>query len=227
MEFLFRSVSVRFEKIPALNDVSCDINDGDIVVLTGPTGAGKTTLLRLMYMDLYPSSGAIFLNGQDTRTIKKRHLPGLRRKMGIVFQDFKLLDSRTVYENVIYPLYAVKTPKKEADKRCLEVLSEIGISYLRNKFPHQLSGGEKHLTALARAITLKPELILADEPTGNLDAESAKKVAALLRQVVSGGATVVLATHSKEMVDLFPEARRFALREGVIAAAPALQREAL
>ncbi len=216
MEFLFRSVSVHFEKIPALNDVSCDIHDGDIVVLTGPTGAGKTTFLRLMYMDLYPSGGSIFLNGQDTRTLKKRHLPGLRRKMGIVFQDFKLLDNRTVYENVIYPLYAVKTSKKEADKRCLEVLSEIGISYLRNKFPHQLSGGEKHLTSLARAITLKPELILADEPTGNLDAESSKKVASLLRHVVSGGATVVLATHSKDMIDLFPDARRFNLNEGVL-----------
>lgn len=216
MEFLFRSVSVHFEKIPALNDVSCDINDGDIVVLTGPTGAGKTTFLRLIYMDLLPSSGSIFLDGQDTKTIKRRRLPDLRRKMGIVFQDYKLLDNRTVYENVIYPLYAVKTSKKEADKRCLEVLSEIGISYLRNKFPHQLSGGEKHLTSLARAITLKPELLLADEPTGNLDAESSVRVAALLRQIVSSGSTVVLATHSRDMVELFPDARIFHLREGIL-----------
>lgn len=216
MEFLFRSASVHFEKIPALNEVSCDINDGDIVVLTGPTGAGKTTFLRLMYADLYPSAGSLFLNGQDTTTIKQRQLLALRRQMGIVFQDCKLLDNRTVYENVIYPLYATKTSKKEADKRCLEVLSDIGISYLRNKFPHQLSGGEKHLTALARAITLQPQVLLADEPTGNLDDDSAAKVAALLQRVVADGATVVLATHSRAMLDLFPNARKFSLREGVL-----------
>lgn len=216
MDFQFQSVSIHFEKIPALRNISCEIHSGDIILLTGPTGAGKTSFLRLLYLDILPTAGTLFLNGQDTRTIPKRKYFEIRRKIGIAFQDCKLIENRTVYENVVFPLFAMNFSKREADKRGLEILAEIGISYLRSKFPKQLSGGEKHLAALARSIIHQPNFLIADEPSGNLDSEATRKVADILHKIAATGTSVILATHSQELISLFPDARTFALCEGTL-----------
>ncbi|MES2767360.1 MAG: ATP-binding cassette domain-containing protein [Bacteroidota bacterium] len=216
MTFELRSVTVQFEAIPALDDISCTISDKRSILLTGPTGAGKTTFLKLLFADMYPDKGDVLLNGKSTR---KMHAPELRkylRQMGIVFQDTKLISQYTVFENVLYPLFVNGFSKSEANKAGLEILAEIGISHLRDKFPKNLSGGEKHFVALARALILKPEVIIADEPTGNLDSVATAQTAQILLKAAENGALVILSTHSSELIDYFPGARRIELLEGKI-----------
>ncbi len=218
MNFAFETVTVRYptERIPALRNVSFKIESGETLLVTGQTGAGKTTLLRLLYLDLMPSEGRVFVGGQASDTIARRAYPALRRNMGLIFQDSKLLPNRTVYENVIYPLYAAKFGRRAADKRCLEVLADVGISFLRNKFPAQLSGGERHLVALARSIIHDPDVIIADEPSGNMDDATTEKVITVLGELAGKQRTVIVATHSPLVMSNFAGSRRFDITEGIL-----------
>lgn len=216
MHIELRGVSVNFDVIPALSNINCILPEGQTTLMIGVTGAGKTTFLRLLYADLLPAQGSVFLNGQNTAIMKRSQKHALRRKIGIIFQDCKLLSGMTVYENVMMPLIVTEYSKKEIDNRCLEVLADIGISHLRDKLSHQLSGGEKHLAALARAIVHKPEFVIADEPTGNLDAESTVVVASALQKQAEKGTTVIISTHSNELIACFPKSARLELQNGKI-----------
>lgn len=218
MLFDLTSVTVQYESIPALHNCSCLIPSGSSLLLTGPTGAGKTTLLKLLYADLMPTSGDVFVNGQRTSSFGAKRLRQVRQTMGIIFQDAKLVRSLTVFENVMYPLVIKGTTMREANKKCLEVLADIGISYIRDKYPHELSGGEKHLTGLARAIIHQPTCIIADEPTGNVDSETADTIATILRKENERGATLIVATHDPYLAVHFANTPRMALYEGEIAA---------
>ncbi|MBL7999100.1 MAG: ATP-binding cassette domain-containing protein, partial [Candidatus Kapabacteria bacterium] len=194
MNFTLESVTVQYDAIPALDGVDCTIDSGAAMLLTGATGAGKTTFLKLLYADVIPTDGTVSVDGNTTRTMKARQLRTLRTKLGIMFQDARLMPTLSVYENVMYPLMIAGWAKMDANKRCLEVLADIGISYIRDKYPKQLSGGEKHLANLARAVIHTPDCILADEPTGNVDAATADTIARVLRQENTRGATLVIAT---------------------------------
>src|SRR5213594_2899710 len=177
-------------KVPALSDVSLRINKGEFVVLTGASGAGKTTLLRLLYRDDLPSDGVIEVFGYELGRLKHRDVAALRRSIGVVFQDAKLLPVRTVYENVAFVLRVLGTPKREITQRVFDALRVVGLSS-----PAQASQGEAQRASLARAIVRKPPLLLADEPTGNLDEAMEDEILGTLRDIWAGGTTVVLATH--------------------------------
>lgn len=216
MNFDLQQVTVQFDAIPALHNITCSIGEGASVILTGPTGAGKTTFLKLLYADLLPSSGSIFINGQKSSTLNQKQLRTLRSSMGIMLQDGKLMPSLTVFENVIAPLMIIGYSKRDANKRCLEVLAEIGVSYVRDKFPHQLSGGEKHLVGLARAIIHSPSCIICDEPTGNVDSFTAQIIIRILQNENQRGSTTVIATHDAELINAFSTSAHINLIEGEI-----------
>ena len=187
-------------KVPALSDVSLRIDKGEFVVLTGPSGAGKTTLLRLLYRDDLPSEGDIQVLGHDLGRLTQGEVAALRRSIGVVFQDAKLLPVRTVYENVAFVLRVLGTPKREITQRVFDALRVVGLSARAQAYPAQLSQGEAQRASLARAIVRKPPLLLADEPTGNLDAAMEVEILDVLRDIWAGGTTVVLATHQADLV---------------------------
>lgn len=214
------SLAYKSEPFPALNSVSDSFDEERPCLLLGPTGAGKTSLMRLLYGDLKPTAGIVRIDGVDIHRLGKRRLAALRRRMGIVYQDCKLFDDLTVYENVVIQMYAVGHNRREADKRGLRVLGEVGISYLRNRMPSSLSGGEKHLAALARAIVHEPEMLFADEPTSNMDDLTMEAVVRVLNEVHGKGCGLVLATHSQTMLDAFPEARHLYVNEGSLSNTP-------
>ncbi|MFN4769183.1 MAG: cell division ATP-binding protein FtsE [Candidatus Kapaibacterium sp.] len=216
MNFVFDSVTVRFDGIPVLDSVSFNLQAGGAVLLTGASGAGKTTLLRLMYGACRPSAGTLLLNGMDAAAIKASKLRKLRTKMGVVFQDARLIPAFTVYQNVMLPLIISGHSKRAADSRCLDVMSDLGISYLREKFPAQLSGGERQLCALARALVAYPDCIVADEPTAQLDSGSVERIVQALMREHARGATLIVATHDELVVQRFSGVGRLHLNEGRI-----------
>jgi len=195
-----RSVRLSYGRWPALDNVEMEIRQGEFMVISGPSGAGKTTLLRLIWMGDRPDSGFVEVSGFRSDRIRKRELPGLRRKIGIVFQDFRLLDGRTVFDNVALPLQVTGTGNRIVQKRVISLLARMGLSHRRNAFPHELSGGEQQRVAIARAMVAHPVILLADEPTGNLDPEVSKEVVDLLLEINRGGTTVVMATHDPRQV---------------------------
>jgi len=186
-------------KVPALCDVSFRIDKGEFVVLAGPSGAGKTTLLRLLYRAEPPSDGEVEVFGQDVGTLRRAQVAALRRSIGVVFQDAKLLPVRTVYENVAFVLRVLGTPRRDITARVFDALRVVGLSSRAQAYPAQLSQGEAQRAALARAIVRKPPLLLADEPTGSLDDAMAAEVFEVLRDIWTGGTTVVLATHQRRV----------------------------
>ncbi len=190
----------RKEKI-VLEDVSFKVERGDFVCIVGRSGAGKTTLLRLALGDEKPTDGTVFFDGEDINKMSSREKCLFRRKVGTVFQDYKLLPSKTVYENIAYALEVTGATDKEVEKSVPEVLDTVGIVEQALHFPHQLSGGEKQRTAIARALIHEPDIILADEPTGDLDPYNTKGVIDLLLELNKEGTTVILATHDKEIVN--------------------------
>jgi cell division transport system ATP-binding protein len=186
-------------KVPALREVSFRINKGEFVVLTGPSGAGKTTLLRLLYRDDLPSEGDVEVLGASLVGMGRSQVAALRRSIGVVFQDAKLLPVRTVYENVAFVLRVLGTPRREITARAFDALRVVGLSSRAQAYPAQLSQGEAQRAALARAIVRRPPLLLADEPTGNLDESMAAEIVEVLKSIGAGGTTIVLATHQARL----------------------------
>jgi cell division transport system ATP-binding protein len=182
-------------KVPALTDVSFRIAKGEFVILCGSSGAGKTTLLRLLYRDDVPTEGEVEVLGEPVAVLRRSEVAALRRSIGIVFQDAKLLPGRTVYENVAFVLRVLGTPRREITGRVFDALRAVGLSARAQAYPAQLSQGESQRAALARAIARKPLLLLADEPTGNLDDDMAAEVLDIVKDIWAGGTTVLLATH--------------------------------
>jgi cell division transport system ATP-binding protein len=190
-----KTFSVGPVKVPALTDISFRIGKGEFVTLCGPSGAGKTTLLRLLYRDDTPSEGEIEILGDDLAGLSRRQVAALRRSIGIGFQDAKLLPGRTVYENVAFVLRVLGTPRREITGRVFDALRAVGLSARAQAYPAQLSQGEAQRAALARAIARKPLLLVADEPTGNLDEGMAAEVLDIVKDIWAGGTTVLFATH--------------------------------
>jgi len=189
--------------IPALVDVSFKINKGDFVFITGPSGAGKTTLLKLMFCAERPSSGEIITNGVNISRMKPSTIPALRRSIGVVFQDFKLIDNRTVFENVAFALEIMGVNRRTIKKKVWQTLKWVGLLQKKDALPPCLSGGEQQRVAIARAIVNNPRLLLADEPTGNLDPQLAQDIMKLFKAINARGTTIVIATHNPEMAAQF------------------------
>lgn len=196
---VWKVYSVGPVKVPALSDVSFRIAKGEFVVLTGASGAGKTTLLRLLYRDDLPSEGDIEVLGHDLVPLRRSRVAALRRSIGVVFQDAKLLPVRTVYENVAFVLRVLGTPRREITQRVFDALRVVGLSARAQAYPAQLSQGEAQRASLARAIVRKPPLLLADEPTGNLDDAMEAEIIDVLKDIAGGGTTLVLATHQARL----------------------------
>ena len=188
------------DQAPALGGVSLKVRPGEFVFITGRSGSGKTTLIRLLTRELKADQGEVYVLGEDLKKLGRSGVTALRRRLGIVFQDFRLLQDRTVYKNVALAMRAVGTPGNQIPGRVEEVLAEVGLSDKKEAMPGQLSGGEQQKAALARALVNRPEIILADEPTGNLDQDSAREIMALLYKVYREGTTVLVVTHNREIV---------------------------
>lgn len=212
----FDDVTKKFSStITAVDNINLEIESGEFVFLVGPSGAGKSTLLRLLTREYLPSSGKILVGETDVTRLKSSQIPDYRRKIGFVFQDFKLLDDRTVFENVALTLEVRNYSEEEIHKEVERILKLFEIWGRRNLFPNQLSGGEAQRTAIARAIIGKPEILLADEPTGDLDPQTSWGVMQLLNEINSWGTTVVMATHNHEIVNSLKK-RVVLVKEGKI-----------
>jgi cell division transport system ATP-binding protein len=186
-------------KVPALSDVSFRISKGEFVTLCGPSGSGKTTLMRLLYRDDVPTEGEVEVLGEDLTQLSRAEVAALRRSIGIVFQDAKLLPGRTVFENVAFVLRVLGTPRREITGRVFDALRAVGLSARAQAYPAQLSQGEAQRAALARAIARKPLLLIADEPTGSLDEDMADEVLDIVKDIWAGGTTVLFATHQASL----------------------------
>ncbi|MEM9177750.1 MAG: cell division ATP-binding protein FtsE [Myxococcota bacterium] len=200
----------------ALHDVSLEVRRGEFVFLTGASGAGKTTLLELIFAATEPSEGQILVLGRNVARLGAGAVPALRRRVGVVFQDFKLLDDRTVEENVRLALDVIGTPRREARTRVFQLLKSVGLQHRRFHHPRSLSGGEQQRVALARALVNEPEILLADEPTGNLDPELTIEIMDLIMAAATRGTTVIVATHDHSLIDRYGK-RMLRLEGGRIA----------
>ena len=186
----------------ALQDLTLNVDKGEFVFLTGPSGAGKSTLLRLLLCQEKPSEGEIFVNGHDLTKLSRSDIQEYRRGIGFIFQDFKLIPTRTVFENVAFVLEVLGVPSNQQRRRAHQVLKWVGLQHRINAFPRDLSGGEQQRIAIARALVNDPALVLADEPTGNLDPDLSLEIMNLLREINAGGTTVLVATHDRELIRL-------------------------
>ncbi len=211
------NVTKIYGKTPSLRDVNLEVARGEFLFLVGPSGAGKSTLLRLLYREERPTVGEVWVNGLNLNMLRPRQIPFLRRKIGVVFQDFdtKLLPNKTVFDNVAFALLVTEASRREIARRVPAVLELVGLSHRADHYPHQLSGGEKQRVAIARALVNNPALLLADEPTGNLDPQTALEIMGLLSEINRLGTTVLVATHAEHIVNAFRK-RVVALLEGRI-----------
>jgi len=212
----FSHVNKRFdEKFNALNDINIFIDKGEFVFLTGASGAGKTTLLKHIYMEELPSTGQVFVCGYESKYIRRNDIPRLRRKLGIVFQDFRLLHDRNVFENVAFAIRVTGTRERIIKRKVFEVLAQTGLSHKTSYMPTQLSGGEQQRVCIARAIVNDPMVLIADEPTGNLDIEISLEIFDLLKTINNWGTTVIMATHDILLIEK-SHYRRITLDRGFI-----------
>jgi len=200
---------------PALQGISVRIDKGEFVYVVGPSGAGKSTFIKLMYREERPSKGSIFVNGFNIERLKERKIPLLRRQIGVVFQDFKLLPNLTVRENIAYALEVIEAPTKRIRSRVSEVLELVGLTEKANALPNQLSGGQQQRVSIARSLVNNPAVIIADEPTGNLDPETSMDIVRLFDEINNRGTTIVMATHDKEIVNRFKR-RVLAIENGLL-----------
>ena len=201
--------------VQTINDLNLRIEDGEFVFIVGTSGAGKTTLFKLLLKETEATSGSIIVGGVDIGRMKRRHIPRYRRRFGVVFQDFRMLKDRNVYENVAFAQRVVMTPMREMRKRVPEVLGLVGLSAKYKAYPRQLSGGEQQRVAIARALVNRPQILLADEPTGNMDPENAWHIMELLQKINEMGTTVVVVTHSQEIVEKMQK-RVITMKRGVM-----------
>jgi len=199
----------------AIRGITTHITKGDFVYIVGPSGAGKSTFIKLMYREERPTSGHIFVNGFNVEHIKDSKVPYMRRSIGVVFQDFKLLNTLTAHENVAFALEVISTPTRVIKRRVKEAMEWVGLSDKSDKLPNQMSGGEQQRIAIARALVNNPTVIIADEPTGNLDPETSWGIMKLLQRINDRGTTIVMATHNKEIVNTMRK-RVIAIEGGTI-----------
>ena len=198
----FKDVSKIYNNnVKALSNVSIKINSGDFVFLVGASGAGKSTFIKMLLKEVDPTTGEIIVAGKELSKITRRQTPYYRRKIGMVFQDFRLIPTLNVYENVAFAMRVVEASPREIRKRVPEVLAKVGLDRKYKMFPNELSGGEQQRVSLARAIVNNPSVLIADEPTGNLDPETAKEIMELLEDINRAGTTILMATHAKDIVD--------------------------
>ena len=210
-----RDISKNFTGVRALSHVDFTLRKGEIHALMGENGAGKSTLIKLLLKELEPTSGTIRVNGVNLGRMKKRAIPKYRRKIGCVFQDFRLLKDKTVYENVAFAQRVVVTPIKEIKKNVPAMLSLVGLAEKYKSFPRQLSGGEQQRVALARALVNSPDILLADEPTGNLDPKTSREIMKLLEEINARGTTVLVVTHDQAIVNTMKK-RVIRMQKGII-----------
>ena len=199
----------------ALNGATMQIEDGEFVFLIGPSGSGKSTIIKMITGELKPTSGTVHVNGYSLERIRKREIPYLRRTVGVVFQDFRLIDKMTVYENVAFAMRVVGAKEKEIKERVPYVLELVGLEGKMNRHPNEMSGGEQQRLAIARALVNNPSTIIADEPTGNLDPERSFEIMALLQEINNLGTTVLVVTHDQNLVEIFNK-RVIAIEDGIV-----------
>lgn len=214
----FKNVSKVYDNnVTALKDVNIRIERGEFVFLVGPSGAGKSTFIKMLLKEVEPTNGSIVINDDlDITKLKRKQVPFYRRKVGVVFQDFRLIPTLNVYENIAFAMRVVEAPLKDIRKRVSMMLSLVGLSKKYKSFPHELSGGEQQRVALARAIVNNPSILIADEPTGNLDPDTAMDIMEILNDINRAGTTIVMATHAKDIVDVMKK-RVIAVEKGIIA----------
>ena len=201
--------------IPALNDVSLDIEAGEFVFIVGDSGSGKSTLIKLLLKELEPTEGTITINGRKLNKIRRRQIPKFRRNVGVVFQDFRLLKDRNIYDNVAFAQKVIGESSRNIKKNVPAMLSMVGLAAKYRSYPRQLSGGEQQRVAIARALINEPKILLADEPTGNLDNHNAWEIMTLLEEINSRGTTVVVVTHNLEIVKAMNK-RVITMKKGVV-----------
>ncbi|WIF95298.1 cell division ATP-binding protein FtsE [Caminicella sporogenes] len=210
------NISKRYKNgVMALSNINLKIEKGEFVFLVGPSGAGKSTIIKMLLKEVKPTQGRIIIDNEDITHIHRRKVPYLRRKVGVVFQDFRLLPNKTVYENVAFAMEIIESTGKEIRKQVPMILSMVGLSSKAKMYPNQLSGGEQQRVSIARAIINNPPILIADEPTGNLDPETSWEIMKLLRMINRRGTTVVMATHAKDIVDMMQQ-RVIALEKGQV-----------
>ena len=201
--------------IPALNDVNLEIEDGEFVFIVGDSGSGKSTLIKLLLKELEPTEGTITVNGKELKKIKKKQVPRYRRKVGVVFQDFRLLKDRNVYDNIAFAQKVIGESNIQIKKKVPKMLSLVGLAAKYKSYPKELSGGEQQRVAIARALINEPAILLADEPTGNLDNNNAWEIMTLLEEINEKGTTVIVVTHNLEIVKVMKK-RVITVKKGVI-----------
>ncbi len=199
----------------ALRNIDVHIKPGEFVFVVGPSGAGKSTFIKMLFREVIPTTGKIFVDGVDVLSLKPNEVPYLRRQLGIIFQDYRLLPDRTVAENVAFAMRVIEAPANQIDKRVAEVLELVGLRSRADNYPGELSGGEQQRVAIARAIVNDPLMVIADEPTGNLDPETSLEIMNIFSEINKNGTTIIMATHDKTMVD-YMQKRVIAIEDGYI-----------
>jgi len=200
----------------ALRDVNIHIRKGEFVFVVGPSGAGKSTFIKMLFREVLPTTGNLFVNGLNVTSMPENEVPYLRRSLGIIFQDYRLLPDRTVHDNIAFAMQVIEAPYRKIQKRVNTVLDMVGLRHKSRAYPQEMSGGEQQRVAIARAIVNEPFLVIADEPTGNLDPENSREIMRIFNEINRDGTTIVMATHDKDIVDTMNK-RVVAIEDGIIA----------